>query len=343
MNQEFLLNLLKIPSPSGHEERIKDFVTSFLQGKGIQAEDLGSRGLSWEVGGGEDLSFFTAHIDQVSMIVERIDDEGYIYFKMPGVDHRILPSQEILVSGRRDLKGIIGMRPPHFVSEAERQAVIPREKLYIDVGLPPDEVKKDVHIGDACTWFVEPVSLVGRRVTGTGLDNKASLFLALLLTEKLSSRKLSGRVRFFASTQEEASMLGAASSGRNAEINREKVCFAVVADVTFGTSYGVSDFSFPLGKGPTLGVGPILSRKHLEILRQIARELSVPYSLEPLGRTTGTEADVLSLSGEGIPSVLISIPLRYMHSPVEIIDLADVEYSLELLVTAFERKELWNA
>lgn len=343
MSPEFLLNLLRIPSPSGHEERVKEFITDFLQSRNIQINDLGASGLSWEVGQGEGLGLFTAHIDQISMIVERVDDEGYIYFKMPGVDHRILPSQEIIVFGRNDLKGVIGMRPPHFVSESERQAVIPAEKLYIDVGLPVNEVRQNVEVGDSCCWFVEPSSLLNNRVTGSGLDNKAGLYLALLLTERLSTLGLPGRVRFHATTQEEASMLGAASAGLGAEIGGGSVSFAIIADVTFATSCGVSGSAFPLGKGPTLGVGPILSRKHLGVLRSIAAELSIPYSLEPLGRTTGTEADVLSLCSKGIPSILISIPLRNMHSPVEIIDLVDVNYSLELLEAAFQKEDLWKA
>ncbi len=342
MSQELLLNLLKTLSPSGREEGVKEFINGFLKSRGIQTKDLGSRGLSWEVGKGEALSIFTSHIDQVYMIVERIDDEGYIYFRMPGVDPRILPSQEIRVFGRRELRGVIGMRPPHFVSEAERQAVIPTEKLYIDVGLPVNEVKQNVEVGDPCCWFVEPSLLLNGRVTGSGLDNKASLYLALLLTERLTSLNLPGRVRFYATTQEEASMFGAASAGLRADREGESVSFAVVADVTFATSSGVSDSAFPLGKGPTLGVGPILSRRHLEVLRGIASGLSIPYSLEPLGRTTGTEADVLSLCSKGIPSILISIPLRNMHSPVEIIDLLDVNHSLELLEAAFRKEELWK-
>ncbi|TET21408.1 MAG: M20/M25/M40 family metallo-hydrolase [Candidatus Stahlbacteria bacterium] len=343
MNRELLFDLLQIPSPSGHEERMKAFLVKYLDVHGIKAQDLGPAGLSWGLGEGDKLAFFSVHIDQVAFVADRIDDEGYIYLKMPGIDPRIAPSQELTVRGKRELVGVVGMRPPHFLSEEEQKAPIPSEKLYVDVGLPGEEVKRLVPVGTVCTWRLEPLALLGSRVTGVGLDNKAGVFLALLVTEALGSKKLPGRIRFFASTQEEGVMFGAGFAGRSAYKSGESVLFAVVVDTTFGTDHEVKDSAFPLGKGSTLGVGPILSKSHLAIMRSIASELSIPYSLEPLTSFTGTEADVLSISGKGIPTILLSIPLRNMHSPVEIVDLDDVESSLKLLSAALQREDLWSS
>jgi len=343
MNHELLFQLLEVHSPSGHEERMKAFLSEYLKAHEIRTQDLGPAGLSWEIGEGSKLALFSAHADQVSFVVERVDEEGYLYIRMSSIDPRVVPSQEVMVWGKRALRGVVGMLPLHFVSEEERKAPIPREKLFIDVGLSVDEVLEQVPIGTVCTWAQKPSSLAGSRVTGPGLDNRIGLYLSLLLTGELVSCKLPGRIRFFASAQEEVMMLGAGFAGRSALEFGESVSFALVVDTTFGTDHDVKDSAFPLGKGPVLGVGPILSRSHLATIRNIASELSIPYSLEPLTRFTGTEADVLSISGEGIPSILLSIPIRNMHTPVEVCDLADVESSLKLLSAALQSEDLWSS
>lgn len=343
MSRELLARILEVPSPSGHEERMKAFLSEYLKTRGIETCDLGPAGLSWQIGEGEDLGFVSAHADQVALMVERIDDEGYIYLLTPDIDPRVVVCQEVRIWGKRELCGVVGMIPPHFVSEEERSAPVPRKKLFVDVGMPSDQIRELVPVGSVCTWSQKPSSLVGSRFTGPGLDNRIGLYLLLLLTEELVSCKLPGRIRFFASSQEEAAMLGAGFAGRSALESGASVSFALVVDTTFGTDHGVKDSAFPLGKGPVLGVGPVLSRSHLATMRSIASELSIPCSLEPLTRFTGTEADVLSISGKGIPSILLSIPLRNMHTPVEVCDLADVESSLELLSTALARQDLWNS
>jgi endoglucanase len=340
MNRDLLFSLLEIPSPSGHEAKAKKFLSRHLEPIGIESFDLGNSGLSWEIGEGERTALFFTHLDQVSLMVERVDDEGYIYVKMPGIDPRIVVSQELTVLGKKALRGVVGMSPPHFVTEEERRQTIPADKLYIDVSMKADEIKEVVRTGDPCVWNQEPKALQGSLVTAAGLDNKASVFLALLLTKELSSRKLPGRIRFFASTQEEVSMFGASFAARNSfSINPS---FAVVADVTYGISHGSNEYSFPLGAGPTLGVGPILSRQHLEVIKKKAQTLSIPYTLEPLGRFTGTESDVITLIAEGMPTALVSIPVRYMHTPVEVMDVKDVENASLLLSRVFEDEEIWN-
>lgn len=343
MNHELLFQLLEVPSPSGHEERMKAFLSEYLRDRRIQPRDLGPAGLSWEIGDGEKLALFSAHADQVAFVVERVDEEGYLYIRMSSIDPRVVPSQEVMVWGKRALRGVVGMLPLHFVSEEERKATIPREKLFIDVGLPVDEVREQVPIGTVCTWAQKPSSLAGSRVTGPGLDNRIGLYLSLLLTRELVSCKLPGRIRFFASAQEEAAMLGAGFAGRSTLESGESVSFALVVDTTFGTDHGVKDSAFTLGKGPVLGVGPILSRLHLKFMRSVASELSIPYALEPLTRSTGTEADVLSISGKGIPTILLSIPIRNMHSPVEVADLADTESSFKLLSAALQSEDMWSS
>jgi tetrahedral aminopeptidase len=343
MNADILFDLLKTPSPTGNEDRIKKYITDFLANHGIETVDHGAAGLSWELGAGDKLAVITSHIDQVACVVERIDDEGYIYIQMPGIDPRIAVSQVLTVWGRQELKGVIGMTPPHYLSPQDRNSPIPREKLFVDLGLSAGEVRDQFQIGDFCTWDVGPCQLLSSRVTGAGLDNRISLFLSLLLTVELKGIKLPARLRFAATTQEEGPMLGAGFAGQYALRKGEKLSFAMVLDATFASSPGSQGLTYQLGKGPTLGVGPILSRSHLKVMRSMAEEIGVLYVLEPLVRNTGTEADVLSLFGEGIPSILVSIPIRNMHSPVEVADLSDVESALELLKAALCREDIWNA
>ncbi|MBD3286219.1 M20/M25/M40 family metallo-hydrolase, partial [candidate division WOR-3 bacterium] len=199
-----------------------------------------------------------------------------------------------------------------------------------------------VPVGSLCVWDTKPVMLQGTRVAGPGLDNKVGVFLALLLTSELMDRQIPGRLRFHATTQEEGVMFGAGYAGRSVSAPEEDVRFAMVADATFGSDSSQDDGTFELGKGPVLGKGPILSRLHLEYLRGLASRLGIDYTLEPLVRSTGTEADVLSVSGQGIPAVLVSIPLRYMHSPVEVVDLDDVDTCLKLISKALQDGDLWS-
>lgn len=340
MNRDLFFSFLEIPSPSGHEGMAKRFLEEYLDSISVRSFDLGTSGLSWEIGQGERTALFFAHLDQVSLIVEHVDDEGYIYVKMPGIDPRIVVSQELTVLGKKALRGVVGMSPPHFVTEEERRQTIPADKLYIDVGMKAEELRGIVGTGDPCVWNSKPKALQGSLVTSAGLDNKAGVFLSLLLTKELNARKLPGKILFVASAQEEVSMLGASSAARS--MSSAHPSFAVVADVTYGISHGSSDYSFPLGAGPTLGVGPILSKPHLEVIKNKAETLSVPYGLEPLGRSTGTESDVITLIAEGLPAALISIPVRYMHTPVEVMDMKDVENASLLLSRVFEDKEIWS-
>lgn len=342
MNHELLFKLLDISSPSGCEDKIKEFLHAHLESLGIESRDMGRAGVSWELGKGEDLGLISAHIDQVGFVVERIDDEGYIYLRMPGVDPRVVPACEVTVWGRRPVQGIVGMVPPHYSSPEERKAPVPREKLFVDAGMSGEEVKKIVSIGDACTWNYRPARLLESRLTGVGLDNRAGLYLAILLAEKLKASNLAGRLRFFATTQEEGIMFGAGCAGREVLAEIEKVSFALVVDTTFATDHSVTDEAFGLGDGPTLGVGPILSRPHLDFLKKTASELTLSYSLEPLVRATGTEADILSRVDKGIPTILLSIPVRNMHTPVEVLDLRDVETSLTLLSAALAKEGFWS-
>ncbi len=343
MNHDTFLEILNVPSPSGREEKMKAFIAQYLKKIGIVPIDAGYAGLYWEIGEGESLALVSAHIDQVSYTVERIDKEGYIYFQMPGIDARIAPGQEVSVWGKKELTGVVGMVPPHYLSQEERTRPVPRKKLFIDTGLAAEQVHQNVHIGDSCTWRYRSSRMLGTMLTGAGIDNRVSLYLSLLLTERLSSKSLPGRVRFIASTQEEGMMFGAAAATRLAFQSTEDVSFALIMDATFGLSHGVEDSAFPLGEGYTLGVGPILSKSHLHVMKEVSESLNLSYSLEPLTRSTGTEADIISLVGEGMPVILLSIPIRNMHSPVEVVDLNDVELSLKLLDTAFVEEKLWEA
>ncbi|MBN2378398.1 hypothetical protein JXM67_01150 [candidate division WOR-3 bacterium] len=340
MNHRLLLELVTIPSPSGCEEEIKGFILNHIRSLGIEVTDHGLPGLSWEIGEGSRLAIFTTNMDQTSFIVERIDDEGYVYLAMPGIDPRLLPSQEITVWGKRKLEGVVGMIPPHYASAEDFNAPVPRKKLFIDLGLSPEDVKELVPVGASCTWCTEPTELLGTRVTGPGLDNRIGVFLALLLTKELSGKTLPGRIRFTATAQKQPSMLGAGFFSRDAYNRGESVSFAVIADTTSGPIK--REYEYPLGKGPLLGVGPVFSRPHLAVIREIASRSSLPHALAPRIRSTGTEADVISLSGEGVPSILVSIPVRYMNSPVELADLTDVDVALELLAAAFEEEDLWS-
>jgi tetrahedral aminopeptidase len=267
------------------------------------------------------------HMDEIGLIVSEIED-GFLHFQMVGgYDDRVLIGQEVVVHGRQDLVGIIGSRPPHVLPANERDKPIPYDKLLIDVGLSPDELPKLVRVGDLITMKSSLTELKGGLAAGKALDNRASVTAAAVCLEELTRVRHQWDVYAVATVQEEVGLKGAITSAYGLQPD-----IGIAIDVTFAKQPGTPDeHTFELGGGPTIGHGPNFHPKLQKSLEDTARSLEMSYQREPAARVGGTDAVAIQISREGIPTALISIPLRNMHTPIETVSVKDIERTGRLL------------
>jgi putative aminopeptidase FrvX len=273
------------------------------------------------------------HMDEIGLIVSALED-GFIRFQqVGGYDDRILLGQEVVVHGRRALPGIIGARPTHVLPPGERDKPIPNDKLLIDVGIPPDKLPNLVRIGDLITMNRDLVELKGGLVSGKALDDRASVAAAAFCLEELCRLRHEWDVYAVATVQEEVGVKGAITSSYSLQPD-----VGIAIDVTFAKQPGTpDDQTFELDKGPVIGCGPNFHPKLQKALVETAKALEMSYHLEPTGRPGGTDAYAIQISRAGIPSALVSIPLRNMHTPVETLAVKDVERVGRLLAAFVAR------
>ncbi|MDR2531038.1 MAG: M20/M25/M40 family metallo-hydrolase [Oscillospiraceae bacterium] len=264
---------------------------------------------------------FDAHIDEVGVIITEYSD-GFARLAAIGTpDVRALPASEVefaLPDGSRAV-AVISALPPHLTGGGGN-AVAAIEELYADTGGVP------IPVGTFGT-FRSQFTSCGDLVVSKSLDNRASAAVLLDVLRRLEGETLAVELTCMFSAQEEVGLRGAAVGARGVSAD-----LAVVVDVTFGQSPETRGYdSFTLGSGVTIGVGPAMNREFTERVRKIADAHSIPYRVEVLPSRSGTNSDVIQLAGAGAATALISIPVRYMHSPVETLDLRDLQAASDLL------------
>ncbi len=269
---------------------------------------------------GEVKVILTAHMDEVGMIATKIEEKGFLRLTTIGLDTRILPGQEVIVHGKEDLRGIIGAKPPHLQIEEERKKAVKLEDMFIDLGLSQDKVKELVRVGDPISFAKPFLSLRNGFVSGKSLDDRAGVAALIETFRLLTDIKHSCDLYGVFTVQEESTGLGAMTSAY--EIYPD---LAIAVDVTFGAMPGVpSKYTFDLGKGLVFAIGPNVHPKLYELLTTVADEEELSYSIEPNPRSTGTDAMPIQVARAGIPTAVVSIPLRYMHTAVETASLSDI-------------------
>jgi endoglucanase len=223
-----------------------------------------------------------------------------------------------------------------LLPEDVQKGPVPIKYLLVDTGLRPRQVKQLVRTGDLISFAQEPVQLQGDTLAGRALDNRASVTALTLCLEALNSRVHQWDVWAVATSQEEETMGGARTSAFQL---RPQI--AVAVDVTWAKSPGTPDHkTFPLAKGLTLGWGPNVHPKLYEALKMVAEQIEVPYALEAMPRHSGTDAFAIQVAAQGIPTMVVSIPLRYMHTPVEVVALKDIRRAARLLSEFITRLEV---
>ncbi len=270
-----------------------------------------------------------AHMDEISMMVTAIEGP-FLRFRPHAYDPRVLVGQMVIVYGRQPIVGVVGDRPPHLMDAAERKRMPRIGDLVIDTGLDADSLADQVQVGDSVLLQRSMLSLMGDRVAGKAFDDRLSLTAILGTLKALQTIQHPGDVIAVASVGEEMNLLGAQTASYALHPD-----LALVLDVTFGRQPGVpKSESFPLGCGPVIGVGPNLHPRLTSRLLEMCETLELPHERELLPGNTGTDAWMVQVATGGIPVGLVGMPIRNMHSPVEVADLRDLRRTVRLL-TAF--------
>jgi len=270
-----------------------------------------------------------AHLDEIHLTVSAIDG-AFLRFIENGYDTRTLVGSQVTVLGRKPLPGVIGDLPPHIMTAKDRQRMPELTEMVIDLGLEAEQVAELVRVGDQVLLDGPFEELLGQRVASKALDDRLLVATILATLDELQRVAHPCDVIAVASVQEEFSGLGATTASW-----AQLPDAAIALDVTFARQPGVKEEeTHPLGSGPAIALGPNLHPRITQALLELAERLEIPYETDIQPARTGTDAWGIQVTAGGIPSALVSIPIRNMHSPVEIVDLQDVARTTRLL-TAF--------
>jgi tetrahedral aminopeptidase len=270
-----------------------------------------------------------AHMDAIGMMVTRLDGEFLRVMSSGGIDARVLPGQLVTIHGREDLPAVAAQPPTFLLPKARRDNVIPVPELVIDAGLPAGRLAKLVRVGDLVSFAEPPHELLNEQLSAHSLDNRASLAALTICLEALQGRQPAWDVLAVATVQEEIGLRGAGVAAFALQPD-----VAVAVDVTYGADSNTREFSHrthALGGGPVLGLGPNIHAGLHAAFKTAAERAEIPYAIEAMWANSGTDAAALQLARAGIPTMVVSIPLRNMHTPVEVVALKDIARAGRLL------------
>ena len=341
---DLLHRLLTAPGPPGHESRPagvwREAAEEFADE--VTTDKLGTTVARVNGRGDSPLMAVVGHIDEIALLVSHVSDKGYLHIvQSGGWDAQVLVAQRVEVITRDGIvPGVVGRKPPHLTDAEERKKAAQLKQLHVDIGAKDgEEARSIVAPGDQVLIAAEPFELPNDRVASRALDNRLGVYVAIEVARRVKEAGGgAGPVAGVAAVQEEIGAHGARVMAYGLEPD-----LAVVVDVTHATDApGVDPGELGdhgLGSGPVITRGAIVSRAVNDLLDEVAAKEGIQCSTEASGRQTGTDADAVHLSRTGVPTAVVSIPLRYMHSPVELVQLADVEATIKLLTALALRLE----
>lgn len=281
-----------------------------------------------------------AHLDEIGFIVTGHEDGFLRFAALGGVDPRMLPNREVTIMTQPPLLGVVACLPPHIQTSGDMDKSIPISESYIDVGLSQEEAQKRIPIGTPITFRGGCTPLGEELLCGKAMDDRACFAILLDVLERLKDRELNVDVYVLGSTQEEVSSAGAITAAYGVAPD---LCVAV--DVTHGTTPDAKkEETYALGGGPVVGVGPNCVRWMSDRLTAAAKELEIPSQIEVMSGHSGTNAWPLQISREGVATAVLSLPLRYMHTPLEVCARKDLDDTARLLAAFVEslNEEDWK-
>lgn len=320
--RQLLKGLSEHPGVSGYESLIAPVVTHAFQpySDTVHTDRFGN---IYAQKKGESSRFklmLAAHMDEIGLMVKKIDPRGFIRFTpIGGIDPRTLLSQEVMIHGRQDIPGIIGAMPPHLMSE-EAEKAVKIEDMGIDTGLPLETIQAVIQVGDIITLKRRFLELLGGRMSGKSLDDRAGVVVMQICLQELNRLHHVHDVVAVTTTQEEVGLRGALTSAHT--LNPD---LAIAIDVTHAATPDTKgQVNIQLGEGPVIALGPNIHPMIYEKLTETARNVRIPVQIHPIPGASGTDAWAIQVAQAGVPTGLLSIPLRYMHTSVETLDIHDV-------------------
>lgn len=331
----FLKDLISAPSPTGSEAPCAEVLRQRLDGVAdeVTTNVMGSVHAVLKGTGDGPSVMLAGHIDEVGLMVTYIDDKGYCYFQpLGGVDAAILPGMRIDVhTADGPLRGIVGRMPIHLLEADDRKKVTPIDKLFLDLGMPAETVKEKVRIGDPATYAVGFEEYGDGMAVSRAFDDKLGVWVCARVLEEV--KKAGGAVGDLicaGTVQEEIGMRG----GKTSAYGLDPV-IGMAIEATHATDYPSVDpkacGECLCGKGPVIGRGPNINPVLFDLLVAAAEKEGVPYQIGPENRGTGTDANVIQLSRGGKVAGVVSVGLRYMHTPTEVLALEDLESTVKML------------
>ena len=277
-----------------------------------------------------------AHLDQIGLVVRGFDDKGFVLFdRVGGADVRVLTGAEVTLHGKKDIFGVVCSVPPHLAKNEDGKK-LDVNQMAVDTGYSKQEVTEILSVGDRITLRNFQYELLGDKISSGAFDDRSAV-AAILYALELVKGKLDnvGLTVMFTSREE----TGGSGAKTGAFASCDSDC-SIVVDVGFGDDpYTSKEETIKLGAGPSIGIAPILDADFTKELVALSKKTEIPYQHDVMGRTTGTNADGITVAGAGIKTALLSIPLRYMHTANEIISLKDIEYTGRLIAEYLLEKE----
>ena len=335
-SREFLRQLIETPSPSGFEgpnaDHFRNYVSTFADS--VVTDPMGSVIAAVNPEGFPRI-MLAGHIDEIGLLIHYISDEGYCYFRtIGGHDSAIIVGQRVQVhTSAGPLPGVIGKIPIHLMNQEDRGKPVEVHDLWIDLGVTGG--RQEVHnagvrIGDPATYAVGYMPLLGDRVAGRAMDNRIGAWVVAEALRRVKELAPTAAVFAVATVQEEIGLRGARTSAYGVDPH-----IGIAVDVTFATDYPSMDkhktSEMKVGGGPGILRGANANRKLSDHLAAIAESLAMPYQFQVHPGGTGTDANAMQISRAGMITGLVEVPLRYMHTPCEIISLTDADQCAELL------------
>lgn len=275
------------------------------------------------------------HIDEIGLMVSGIDENGFVSFvPVGGIDSRILPSSEVILHGTRDIKGVIGAKPPHLQTKEESEKPMKLTDMSIDTGFNREELCKIIRIGTPITFAQSVGMMKGGSLSLKALDDRAGVGVVIDVLRRIGKASLNADVYAVATVQEEVGLRGAKTASYLVSPD-----IGISIDVCHGETPDNSADAFPCGCGTVISAGPNISPALRRRLTDTAKRHRIPFEIDVDGGYTGTNAWVIQTARYGVSTALLSIPLKYMHNPVETMKLSDAEATADLIVRFIEELE----
>jgi putative aminopeptidase FrvX len=338
---DFLESLIRTPSPSGHEQEVARLYRDYLS---EVVDSIGTDVHGNVIAAVNDTAplkvMLAGHMDEIGFTIHYIGDDGLLFFSAIGGHSALVPvGQMVWVHGRQRVAGAIGRKAIHLLEADEQKKVPELHELWVDIGASSrEEAAEIISLGDVATYQYELRPLLGGRATARAFDNKAGLFIVAEAMRLLREEPPDASVGVFAigTVQEEVGSRGADAS--SSEVAPQT---GIAVDMEHALDYpGLEKSRFgqlDLGKGPSISRGPNTNPVVFDLLVQAAEDDHIPFQIQVASAATPTDAKAMQVSGRGMATGLIGVPLRYMHTPCEVLDLGDVENCARLLASYCRR------